>query len=249
MRRDTEFYAALPKKITASKLKVLYLLHGGGDDESKWFRRVPIERILNGSQTIVIMPDGGLSYYHNTVSGEAYWTYLSQELPKVVKTYLPISDKRKDTFAAGSSMGGYGALRLALKYPLSFQAAACFSGSIDMVREIALVRSDSKERDEYLSGYKMDETFYTSIFDDIDHLENSDADLFYLFQQYNGRSQILPKIYQCCGRQDFLYKFNLDLKKAMENICVDLTYEEWDGRHDWDFWEEAFRRSILWFGL
>lgn len=72
---------------------MLYLLHGGGDNETKWHRRVPVERIFSGLKVLVVMPDGGLSYYTDTVCGENYWTYLSEELPEVIRSYFPVSEK------------------------------------------------------------------------------------------------------------------------------------------------------------
>ncbi|MBS7009011.1 MAG: esterase family protein [Anaerostipes sp.] len=249
LKRNTRFYAALPKEIVKGKLQVLYLLHGGGDNETKWLRRVPIERIFSGCKVLVIMPDGGLSYYTNTVCGENYWTYLSEELPKVVKTYFPVSEKREDTFAAGLSMGGYGAMKLALKQPERFAKAAAFSGSLDMVREIEVVLSDTKDREDFLGDYEMDETFYTSIFGNLDKVKGSPADIYHLLEKYRGKAEGLPEIYQCCGTEDFLYRFNLIFKEALLDLGARATFEEWTGGHDWVFWEEALRRAVRWFSF
>lgn len=249
LKRSTRFFAALPKETVRGKLQVLYLLHGGGDDETKWIRRVPIERIFSGCKVLVIMPDGGLSYYTDTVCGEHYWTYLSQELPEVVKTYFNVSEKREDTFAAGLSMGGYGAMKLALLKPESFAKAASFSGSLDMVREIKVVLSDTKERKEFLGDYEMDETFYTSIFGNLDRVEGSPADIYYLLEQHKGNTEALPEIYQCCGTEDFLYGFNLIFRDKLKEMGAKAVFEQWSGGHDWVFWEEALRRAVRWFSF
>lgn len=54
-----------------------------------------MERIFSGLKVLVVMPDGGLSYYTDTVCGENYWTYLSEELPEVIRSYFPVSEKGK----------------------------------------------------------------------------------------------------------------------------------------------------------
>ena len=228
---------------------MLYLLHGGGDNETKWHRRVPVERMFSGLKVLVVMPDGGLSYYTDTVCGENYWTYLSEELPEVIRSYFPVSEKREDTFTAGLSMGGYGAMKLALLKPERFAKAATFSGSLDMVREIGVVMSDTKEREEFLGDYEMDETFYTSIFGDLDKIKGSPADIYHLLEMHRGKTEHLPDIYQCCGTEDFLYRFNLLFKNKLNHMGAGLTFEEWPGGHDWVFWEEALRRSVRWFSF
>lgn len=228
---------------------MLYLLHGGGDDETKWLRRVPVERIFFGYKVLVVMPEGGLSYYTDTAYGEDYWTYVSEELPEVIKAYFPISEKREDTFAAGLSMGGYGAVKLALLKPDKYMKAAVFSGSLDMVREIGVVMSDTKERKEFLGDYEMDETFYTSIFGDLNNIKGSPADIYHLLEMHREKPEALPEIYQCCGTEDFLYKFNLLFKKELLSMGAKLTFEDWPGGHDWIFWEEALRRAVRWFAF
>ena len=110
---------------------VLYLLHGLSDDESIWLRRTSIERYATQYGLAVIMPDGGRSYYADMFHGGKYWTYLSEELPRVMQSFFRFSTKREDTFAAGLSMGGYGAMKLALHCPEKFAAAASLSGALD----------------------------------------------------------------------------------------------------------------------
>lgn len=82
---------------------------------------------------IIIMPDGGKSYYTNCIRGDKYWDYMAKELPEIVYTLFPyVSKKREDHYVAGLSMGGYGSMKLALNYPDSFKAAASFSGALNL---------------------------------------------------------------------------------------------------------------------
>ena len=129
--------AALPK--------VLYLLHGYSDDQSIWMRRTSVERYAANHNLAVIMPAVNHSFYCNEVHGERYWDYVSDELPKTMHRFLRLSDRPEDTYAAGLSMGGYGAMRLALTYPERFAGAASFSGAVDLA---AAVGFDQKRNEK-----------------------------------------------------------------------------------------------------
>ena len=110
--------------------KVLYLLHGYSDDQTIWQRRTSVERYAAKYNLAIIMPGVNHSFYCNEVYGERYWDFVSQELPRVMHRFFRLSDKREDTFVAGLSMGGYGAMKLALNFPERFGAAASFSGAV-----------------------------------------------------------------------------------------------------------------------
>lgn len=92
---------------------VVYLLHGLSDDHTIWSRRSSIERYAAEYEVAVVMPNGERGFYTDMVEGYRYWTMLSEELPEIVCNLFPVSPRREDTFAAGLSMGGYGALKLA----------------------------------------------------------------------------------------------------------------------------------------
>ena len=111
----------------------LFLLHGLSDDHTMWMRCTGIERYAASRNLAVVIPAVGRSYYQDMASGPRYWTYLSHELPTVMRNFFPLSEERADNFAAGLSMGGYGALRLVLAHPKKFAAVASFSGALDYV--------------------------------------------------------------------------------------------------------------------
>ena len=113
--------------------KVLYLLHGYSDDHTIWQRRTSVERYAAAHNLAVIMPGVNHSFYCNEFHGERYWDFVSQELPAVMHRFFRLSDKPEDTFVAGLSMGGYGAMKLALNFPERFGAAASFSGAVDAI--------------------------------------------------------------------------------------------------------------------
>ena len=111
---------------------MLYLLHGLTDDHTGWQRYTSIERYADEAGLAVVMPAVHHSFYTDEVHGHAYWTYVSEELPALVHRLFRVSDRPEDTFAAGLSMGGYGAVKLALSHPDRYAAAASLSGTLDI---------------------------------------------------------------------------------------------------------------------
>jgi len=93
---------------------LLYLLHGLSDDHSAWHRYTAIARYAEKAGLAVVMPAVHRSFYTNEAHGHRYWDFVSEELPAVVHEFLRVTDRPEETFVAGLSMGGYGALKLAL---------------------------------------------------------------------------------------------------------------------------------------
>ena len=106
----------------------LYLLHGLSDDHTIWQRSTSIERYVADLNLAVVMPSIDLSWYTDMYYGPKYWTFMTEELPRICRSFFPrMSVKREDTFVAGLSMGGYGALKCALRAPKVFSWAAGLS--------------------------------------------------------------------------------------------------------------------------
>lgn len=108
----------------------LYLLHGMSDDHTIWQRRTSIERYVSDMGIAVVMPTTHLGWYTDMAQGNRYWTFISEELPAKCRSFFKnMSDRREDTFAAGLSMGGYGALVHGLSQSQRFAAIGSFSGA------------------------------------------------------------------------------------------------------------------------
>lgn len=214
---------------------VLYLLHGLSDDQSVWMRRTSIERYAEAYNLAVIMPAVNRSFYANMYCGHRYWDFISSELPELCQCYLPISRSRDQTFAAGLSMGGYGAFKLALSLPHRYSAAASLSGVLDLnfMRE---------EREERLPDW-------SAIFGEVDTIEGSEHDLLHLASSLVDSSLTPPALYQCCGTEDFLYESNLSFRSHCEALGLELTYEEQAGDHEWGYWDNKIQRVLEWLPL
>ncbi|WP_440912121.1 alpha/beta hydrolase, partial [Enterococcus innesii] len=122
---------------TGTDLPVLYLLHGMNGNHSVWQRRTSIERYAAEYQLAVIMPSTDLGWYTDTTYEMKYWTFIAEELPQICHELFPqLTQKREKTFAAGLSMGGYGAVKLGLRKPDQFAAVASLSGALALAERM-----------------------------------------------------------------------------------------------------------------
>lgn len=208
----------------------LYLLHGLSDDDTIWVRRTSIERYVASMGLAVVMPQVHRSFYTDMAHGGKYWTFISEELPALARSFFPLSTRREDNFVAGLSMGGYGAFKLALRNPERFAAAASLSGAVNMAK------ADSTLPDHRL------------IFGDGEIAGTSD-DLLHLLHEVDSSTGPKPKLFQCCGTEDFLYEDNQVFKQACEQTDIDFTYQEEPGEHEWGYWDKKIQDVLAWLPL
>ncbi len=224
-------------EMTPSGYRTLYLLHGHSDDHTAWQRWTSIERYVEGLNLAVVMPDAHLSFYTDMAHGGRYWTFVSEELPTLVRDIFPLSPAREDNFVAGLSMGGYGAFKLALAHPERFAAAASLSGALEIRHVVA---EDGPDRDEAWLA-EMRNIFGANLRE----VADSDHDLRTLAGRAT-QSATKPRLYQCCGTEDFLYQNNLSFRDYLRGLPFDLTYEEGPGEHTWAYWDQMIQRALDW---
>jgi S-formylglutathione hydrolase FrmB len=224
------------QRAPAPNYRTLYLLHGHSDDHTAWQRWTSIECYVEGLNLAVVMPAVNLSFYTDMVYGGKYWQFISEEVPAVVRDMFPLSSERKDNFVAGLSMGGYGAFKLALTYPERYAAAASLSGALD-IREV--VKGHDDPNDEVWHAQMR------NVFGDLSKVPGSNHDLFTLAEQV-AKGPVKPRLYQCCGTEDFLYTDNLRFRDAVRKLPLDLTYEEGPGEHVWAYWDKMIQNVIAW---
>jgi putative tributyrin esterase len=224
-----------PTNLTPKKIPVLYLLHGRGDDHSTWLRQTSIERYVSDMNLAVVMPSVHLGYYTDMVHGNKYWTFVSEELPKIVHLFFNnLSDKREDNFVAGLSMGGYGALKMGLAASDQFCAVASLSGALDIASR-CLTKQHSRDKE-----------YWADIFGEPQLVKGSKNDLLALATTLTQTKKPLPKVYIWCGTEDFLYDLNITMKNHLEELQFDLTYEESPGDHQWKYWDAQIQRVLDW---
>ena len=138
------------------------------------------------------MPQVQWSFYTDEHYGGSYWTFLSEELPALVNSWFNVSQRREDTFVAGLSMGGYGALKWALRQPERFAAAASLSGAVD-VTGLRTERCDPRTRGSSTASRR-------------ERSRRRTDDLFWLLDRTDAAAT--PPVYLCCGTEDVLIDDN-----------------------------------------
>lgn len=220
------------------RYKTMYLLHGMSDDQTIWQRRTSIERYVSQLGIAVVMPTTHLAFYTDTTYGMRYWTFVSEELPRICREFFPrMSDKKEDTLAAGLSMGGYGAWKLGLGASETFGAAASLSGALDIVEDCCRHQESSDPNSRKL---------FTGIFGDMSQVEGSDNDLFALADKLKASGKELPRLFAWCGTEDFLYQGNLRAWEHIGNLGYDLTTKQSAGDHQWKYWDENIQNVLKW---
>jgi S-formylglutathione hydrolase FrmB len=196
-----------------------------------------IEKYAEGLNLVVVMPSVHLSFYNDMVYGGAYWQFISEEVPALVREMFSLSADRKDNYVAGLSMGGYGAFKMALTHPERFAAAASLSGAVDL-SEVVRIKKDDPLNKAWLIGMR-------NVFGDLNKVPGSKHDLFVLAKKV-AKGPTRPRLYQCCGTEDFLYADNLRFRDVVRKLPLDLTYEEGPGEHNWMYWDKMIQHVLNW---
>ena len=208
----------------------MILLHGATDCDSTWVRRTSLERYAELYDMAIVMPDGEMSFYNNMVYGQAFFDYVSQELPELASQLFKVAVGPEDLYVGGLSMGGYGAMLCALTYPERYRACAAFSSGAD-VRGVRGMSMNPDLKNGMDAAMK-------AIFGDPLNIPDS-SDLYMLADKVSTPLTV----YMTCGRQDFTFESNCRLRDRLQaNPNVALEWEEWDGIHEWGFWDVSISR-------
>lgn len=216
--------------------KTLYLLHGLSGDHTNWLRKASIERYANEYGIAVVMPNAGRSWYTDTAYGEKYFTFVSEELPAICCSYFKgMSDKREDNWIAGLSMGGYGAMKIAMTYPEKYCGCATLSGALDIVREN---RARNLEEWRALFGYDLQ---------DFAELNGSKHDVYALVAKNHKEGKPFPKLFVWCGTEDELICNSRRLKAQLDELGIEHYYAESEGDHSWKWWDLHIQEVLKFF--
>ncbi len=230
---QTELYAVIPEAVTHSgPFPVIWLYHGMSGNHSSWVRSSAVERYAEQYGTAVVMPDAQRSYFTDIHAGGAYWRFISEEVIEKARIFLPLSHKREHNAAAGLSMGGFGAFKLALTRPELICAAGSFSGVLDIPARLGMNRGDPEE--------------FKRIFGPPEEVPGTISDLPFLASRtYDPAS--LPRLFQCCGSDDIYLENNRRFKQAADKAGIPVAYREDPGfDHQWEYWDLMLREFLPW---
>jgi enterochelin esterase-like enzyme len=248
MGKEVNFAVYLPPdySISTRKYPVLYLLHGYSDDETGWIQfgevNVSADELINRGEipaTIIVMPDGGVTWYVDDYSGKVPWEkmFIEELIPFIEQNYRARA-KREFRAISGLSMGGYGSLGLAMRNPDKFAACVAFSAGIWADEE--LVGQSTEQYDRYLEV-------------PFGPLQGDPPALSEKFWSNNPvrLAQTLPaeelnkvRWYIDCGDDDFLYRGNSTLHMILREREINHEYRVRDGSHTWIYWRVGIRDGL-----
>ena len=199
-------------------------------------RKSNIERYAEENCVMTVTAQANDSFFMDTQYGYKYFTFLTEELPKVIQTMFPSSPKREDNFVAGVAMGGNGSLALGLKRPDLYAACVDLSGgigcSVDTDAFIDEVRTLKMER-------------LQSTFGNPDKLRDGQYDLGGYARRAVENGTKLPDIYIAVGENDFIRDVVRKDRDALISSGIPIHYEEVKGyTHDWNFWDPYLKKAL-----
>jgi len=216
--RQVTYSAILPNKgiVGPGPYPVLYQLHGGNQDHTGWLYSSRIFDYALEFPFIIIFPDGAQSRWAN--GGPpfmAYEDFLMQDLAEHILDTFPATNGK--WAIGGNSMGGFGAVRLGLKYPQRFFSIWSHSGvfpSAETLAEHWHWSGDANDLDCYVLANGLD-------------------------------SNIMPCLSFDCGLEDHLLKSNRLFHTHLEKHKIPHTYHEYPGGHTWDYWDLHVQQALV----
>lgn len=232
MKKDIKCVIILPNQYGTDinkKFPVLYLLHGYGGNYAAWIKTAPhTGATADMANTIIVCPDGDIGswYFDSPIdSTYRYETYISKEVPNYIDQHYRTINDRKARAIAGLSMGGHGALFLAIRHLDMFGAAVSMSGGVDFTPfpknwDIAKrlgAYEENKERWESNTVYTL-----------VNNLKNDQLAISFE-----------------CGTSDFFIDVNRKLHQRLLDLKINHDYTERPGVHDWAYWDNAIQFQML----
>jgi enterochelin esterase family protein len=253
---------------------VLYLLHGLGGCERDWLElggvQATLDRLIEAGRIkpmMVVMPNGADSWYVNSgaIGGPGnYESAIADDLPKAIEKRFPVAGSADYRAIAGVSMGGYGALRIALMRPERFAAVASMSGAIWQNLPLAQARASghpySLVRDETYFR-RLDETtivqgvnlppegshFGKAFGAPFSAAQFNSQNVFTLLAKQVAKGVTLPAIFLTVGDHDShnLWRGSIALYNTLQADQQNVEFRVTDGDHSWALWRRSIEDTLL----
>lgn len=234
---------------TCAPYKPIYLLHGLCGGAHSWADNTMLPYYARNLNALFIMPEAGRSFYTDLKYGQHFFTYVSDELPKLAARLFNISPRREDAAVMGGSMGGFGALKCAFARPDLFGACCAFAPAGLFIPEQLKKYAESKKAgqadspDGWVPSEQIKRDFIAMFgremqvgrMDDLAGLAGSvPADL-------------QPRLHISCGLEDGFLPEARRFNDALRLLGFKISYAEWAGGHNWRFFDQALERALAWF--
>jgi len=225
LKKQCGLYVTLPD-FDEPPRPVVYLLHGMGDDYSCWQRRSSIERYAVKNKLIVVMPDGDRSFYTNAVDGSGNYEQHLLDTIAFIERVVICRANRASRGIGGLSMGGFGALKLALRHPQLFASVTSHSSPFSVFSK--KIPADRRGLIRRIFGAKL----------------HPSEDLFALTRKLKRSGKQIPRLHIDCGSEDGLIGSNNLMHEHLSNLGIKHQYAVHPGGHDWDYWDRHVQTAL-----
>jgi len=222
LQRDIRYRVILPRNLrNGRRFPVVYLLHGGGGDFREWSNDSNVGDFAEKG-LILVMPEGESSYYTNSVDrpGDRFEDYIVRDVVAEVEAKFPVDESRRAI--VGVSMGGFGAIKLALKHPDLYRFVGALSPAIDVPSRPFSIKRVSQYR------------HHASIFGAWGSQARQANDPFVLARKADPDQT--PFIYATCGEQEGLLPSNRRFAALLAERKFHYEFHDGPGTHDWNQW-------------
>lgn len=223
----------VPPLADAEHLPLVILLHGVYGSAWAWSQKAGVHitawNMMNKGSIkpmVIAMPSDGLwgdgsAYLPHHQKDFEKW--IVADVPAAVRHHIPQLSQASDLFISGLSMGGFGALRLGIKYAEKFKAISAHSAITDIEQMPMFV-------EEAIENYRQ-----------IPEEENSVIGIL------KTQNSALPRIRFDCGLEDDLLEANRDLHQQLKASKIEHLYQEFPGGHEWSYWQEHIADTLVFF--
>ncbi len=223
----------VPPVENAKNLPLVLLLHGVYGSAWVWTQKGGVhhtawEMMQKGiiKPMVIAMPSDGL-----WGDGSGYLPHSQKDFEKWIVDDVPLAVTQNisqvstfsDLFISGLSMGGFGALRLGIKYSEKFKAISAHSAITDIEQMPMFVEESMKNYREILKE------------------EHSIIGII------KNERENLPRIRFDCGTEDALLAANRTLHRQLQKVKIKHSYQEFSGGHDWSYWQEHVAETLRFF--
>ncbi len=232
-----------PEKSIKKPCGIVYFLHGLGSSEKRFREFTATNRYAMENHIAIVYISAPQSFYTDMKYGLKYYTYITEELPKLLESLYGLKFPREKTFLSGLSMGGYGTLKIGLSRPDMFGAIAPLSAPCDIITMTETLKKQDKLEGDSLS--------FLPVFGDNMEVKNEDNPYYLIKKVSELPPEKQPRIRMMCGIQDDLAMIN-EQNKAFDEYASTLPLADyklmmWEGVHDYTFWDRAMMHTIAFF--
>jgi len=232
MHKNHNALVFLPDNYNTSidSFPVVYLLHGYTGYYNNWYLKEPkLPQYASKYKMIIVTPEGSLdSWYLDLDSTKMYETYISTEVPNWINAHYKTKANKKYRGICGLSMGGHGALIIAIDHPNKFETASSISGALDL-------RPFYKKWN--LTQLLGDLEKHPSIW-----FNNTFAGKLYRLDKSTQQEFLID-----CGDNDIFIDVNRKVHSQLNNIGIKHKFIVNPGKHSWDYWKKELPYHLQFF--